>query len=138
MKITANDLRIKFKELNPNLRQIWLRNKEYIIPTLDELKTVVDKYICELPVIDGFNECENYALFLHSNVKKHIVEEGKLKLNWAFGDFICQKEILFFGTVIHTANICLCDDEFYIVEPLEKNKILKFNDDYRPFFINLM
>ncbi len=138
MKITANDLSVEFKKLQADLRQIWLRNKEYWIPSLDELQTVVEKYICELPVISGFNECENYALFLHSAVKKHIVEEGILNLNWAFGDFICKKKTIFFGTVIHTACICLTDQGFYIIEPLEKNKVQAVNEDYDIFFINLM
>lgn len=138
MKITSKDLKKEFKSEWNSLRQIWLRNKEYIIPELKDVEEVVKKYICDLPVINGFNECENFALYLHANVKKHIAEEGKLKLNWAFGDFICKKETLFFGTVIHTACICLCEEGFYIIEPLEKNKILKANNDYKPFFVNLM
>lgn len=136
-KITAKVLRDKFKTTWSDLRHIWLRNNEYIIPELKDVETVVEQYKCSLPVIAGFNECENYALYLHAAVKKHIVEEGKLSLNWAFGDFICKKESLF-GTGVHTANICLCKEGFYIIEPMEENKVLKVNNDYKPFFINLM
>jgi len=137
MKINAKDLRKEFKAVWPDLRQIWLRNKEYIIPAVKDLKSVIKLYKCDLPVIAGFNECENYALYLHSDVKKHIVKEDKLKLNWAFGDFICQKESLF-GTGVHTANICLCEEGFYIIEPMEKNKIIENIDSYKLFFVNLM
>jgi hypothetical protein len=138
MKITSKDLKKEFKSEWKELRQIWLRNKEYVVPKLKDVEDITQQYICTLPVIPGFNECENFALYLHANVKKHIVEEGKLKLNWAFGDFICKKETMFFGTVIHTACICFCEEGFYFIEPLDQNKIVKANKDYKPFFINLM
>ena len=140
MIISSSKLRKRFKEQWPGLTQIWLRNKEYTVPTLLDVMRVtsIPEYICKLPVINGFNECENYALFLHAKVKEHIVKEGLIKLNWAFGDFICEKETMFENRVIHTACICLCEEGFYFIEPLEQNKILEVNNDYKPFMINLM
>ena len=131
------DLKAKFKTQWPDLRQIWLRNDTYIIPSLKEMESVVKQYVSDLPIIKGFNECENFALFLHAEVKKHGVKSG-LKHNWAFGDFICKKQSMFQGVVIHSACICLCEEGFYIIEPMENNRILKANEDYKPFFINLM
>jgi len=135
--ITSKKLRSAFKSEWPELTQVWLRNKKYIKPGLEDLKAVVSLYVSDLPVITGVNECENFALYLHSAVKKHCVE-NETEFNWAFGDFICKKEDLFFGTVTHTACICLCEDGFYIIEPMENNKVLKTNKNYKPFFINLM
>jgi len=137
MQITSKELRKKFKDEFDGLTQIWLRNKEYVTPTIDELKEVVDKYVCDLPIIQGFNECENFALFLHADVKKYIVKINKVHYNWAFGDFICKKESIF-GTGIHTACICLCEEGFVIIEPMENNKIITTINEYKPFFINLM
>lgn len=141
MIILANDLKQEFKKQWPSLRQIWLRNNKYIVPTLEQVKKVTEKYICELSIIKGYNECENFALYLHANVKKHNVMQGIDKYNWAFGDFICQFTSTMFGDVIHTANICYTKEGFYFIEPMERNKIVKsdkINNDYKPFFINLM
>lgn len=140
MLISSKDFRAKSKEQWTKLRPIWLRNKYYITPTPEELEEVVSQYIVDLPVIPGFNECENFALYLHSAVKMH---RAKLTLkkdeqyNWAFGDFICQKDTFLQGFVPHTACICLTTDGFRFIEPMEENRILKPNKDYGPFFVNL-
>ena len=135
--ITAKELRVEFKSEWTSLTQIWLRNKKYICPTLSELKIVIEQYPVETPVIEGFNECENFALFLHADVKRHNVLNSTGLYNWAFGDFICKKDSIF-GTGVHTACICLCKEGFVVVEPMENNKIITVLNEYKPFFINLM
>lgn len=145
MIITSEDLRKDFETKWPILRQVWLRNKIYITPPLQELKDVIKLYPIDHPIIPGFNECENFALFLHYKVKKHRVklyEQGKLKAdelyNWAFGDFICKKNIWFQGPIPHSACVCRCEEGFYFIEPMEQNIVVEPSSDYEPFFfVNL-
>lgn len=143
MIIKSKDLKLAFKSKWPKLRQIWLRNKKFIAPSFGELSTVVrivKKDIPKTKIIAGFNECENLALYLHSVVKLFRAKldlPERERLNWAFGDFICQKETMFDGLVVHTACICFCDDKFYVIEPMDDYSIQEISKIYRPFFINM-
>ena len=143
MVISSTDVRIKLKTLWPSLNHIWLRNKKYIAPSINELVELVYKYDKSyLPFIKKFNECENYALFLHSDVKLYRVDKTLAKqerLNWAFGDMLCEKKGLT-GWKSHTANICICKEGIYIIEPMRKKKKVERANvkRYKVFYINLM
>ena len=142
MVVTSNELRDRFNILWPNLKDIWLRNKQYILPTKKELEDAISLFdYSDMKTIPGFNECENFALFLHSDIKKFRVLQdlpNPQQLNWCFGDFICKKQTTFQGIAIHTANICLCEDDFYIIEPMYDNLITKADiNKYDIFFVNM-
>lgn len=102
------------------------------------LRQAVKDKIFDLPVIKGFNECENFALFLHAEIKKEWVKSNpEEKANWAFGDFIARKQSLL-GAVSHTACICLTQDTFYVIEPMEKNRMGPIDPEkYNIFFVNM-
>ena len=138
MVITSEDVRFKLTDIWGDLKDIWLRNKKYISPTQQELQNALDKFnYSNLPVIPGFNECENFSLFLHSDIKKYGVSEDQ-NYNWAFGDFICKKTTTFQGVRVHSANICICQDDIYIIEPMYNNTVsIADKNKYDIFFVNM-
>lgn len=137
MVISSTKVRKELNKIWPDLKHIWLRNRYYSLPTKAQLEGVLRNNIIDLPVIKGFNECENFALFLHAQVKMDIVKSNPdEKYNWAFGDFIADKATLL-GQRVHSACLCLTQEGCYIIEPMIENKIYE-TKDYEIFFVNLM
>ena len=143
MVISADEVRAELAALWPGLEHIWLRNMRYVRPAPAELDLALAGCRVDLPVYPGFNECENFALFVHARIKERRVRQAaagnvEQMYNWAFGDMICEKKGLL-GTVVHTACICIAADGVKIIEPMAQNRCAPADPDrYRVFFVNLM
>ena len=117
MNCSSKDLRKRLEKIWPNLKHVWLTDRMYYLPTYEEVRKVVanqntKKYKWKTNVL----ECEEFSLFLHSDLKKETSNNELYKYTWAFGEAIG----LNFDNGEkgpHKLNICITDNNIYLIEP---------------------
>jgi hypothetical protein len=97
----------------------WLTDTEYDIPTPDQLRAAV----ADCVEVDGRfeperNDCDDFALHLHSAVKKWV-RDTTTGYQWPFGEVFVPG---------HNQNACLTTDGWYMVEP-QTGAIWKADND---------
>ena len=106
----APKLRSILQEHWPECVVPWLTDTVYTIPSLSDLK----KAVSELVKPDGKfqperNDCDDYALHLHSAVKKWVRDNTE-GFQWPFLEvFVIDRH--------HNMNACYTDSGLYMVEP---------------------
>jgi hypothetical protein len=110
----------------PHARFIWLTDREYILPKLSEVKEMIaDSKITHMTYIANIQECEEFALQLHAEIKRKRgaqAADGKIPSkewkSWAIGECFAIKV----GNVraAHNLNIVACEEGVFLIEPQTK------------------
>ena len=105
MFISAKEVRQRLKGIWPNLKNIWLFDKQYELPTKDQIEDFIDGHYFDAPV---HADCDDYALQLHAYVKRK-------RPQWAFGEATGKKirDI----KAVHSLNIAITETKVYLIEP---------------------
>ena len=116
--IKALEIRKLIKDLWPNVGFTWLTPHEdkFSMPTIPEVEEfLVQSKVDEERFTDGVKDCDWFSLILHAEAKVYYVNNHALKYPIAFGEVFATK---FNGwTLKHNANICICKNKVYLVEP---------------------
>ena len=143
MIVNTDYIRKELTNVWKDLKFIWLVDKQYIIPTLDELnKALKDSKVEQMKFMNSINDCDDFALQLHASVKRmrgKLAEDGKLdpseQYPWAFGEVIGMQ---FRGrSFLHSQNICICQDGVYLVEPQEDRTWIADSKNDTVFFVRM-
>jgi len=136
--ITSKQIRKRLKAKWPDLKNVWLTDKEYLEVKLRELQLVLKQWEDQLKKFEykpTLSECEEYALFCHAFVKLRQITDRNDDHNWAYGECISSKTLGLEG--VHSANIFLTHDKIYMVEP-QTGAFWEANpDEDTPFFIKM-
>lgn len=137
--LSGNKLLDKFLKAWPNMNshKIKLADKNYIMPTEEELKKALfDSKVSSYQYVPEIEDCDDFSLLLHADIirkRYDAYKAGELSKNqqypWAFGQIWYQGP-----TGLHSANICVtCDKGILLIEPqqdsirkLDKNTIISF------------
>ena len=101
----------------------WVPDREFWIPTLDEVKEVIElTHIERLKFMDAINDCDDFALQLHAAVNLHRAEQARKMeipsdqhIPWSFGEVF---GIMFQGDQYqHTCCVAVTQQGIYLVEP---------------------
>ena len=110
----------------PELRHIWLVDKEYQLPNFDDVvKVVEDSDIRNLTLHD----CDDYSLHMHSHVRlRHE--------RWAFGEIIgyLEEGIDIF---VHAMNLVISAQGVYFYDAKEHAYYKPNEIDFKPFFVRM-
>jgi len=123
--IQASEIRKMTKALWPEIGFQWLTDKKFSVPKLEQLKAFLS--ISELDkqeFIDHAQDCDDFALQLHAEAKRYFVQKEELKYPLAFGECFATRWAGFKKK--HNANICVCEDGIYLIEP-QTDEIRKAN-----------
>ena len=140
MILSSEQIKVKLKEIWPNLKFIWPTNPNWTLvsdvwlPIIQE-NCRVDDYT----FITGIWECENFAHQFKANVEVYqyfsfIKDEFKSQWRWAIGESIGLKSDLFGSKIVHGMNIIITENKVLVYEPQE-NKFLENNNGYDQFFV---
>ena len=127
MKISDKDLRDLMRREILDVKFIWLTDNEYLLPSLEVVKEMLSHTdISGLKFIPSIQDCDDFALHLHSQVKKirgRQAADGIIPaseaLSWPMGEVFCSR----FNGVngLHNANFVVCEDmKVYMIEPQTK------------------
>lgn len=105
----SKEIRKRLEGVFPDLRVPWLRDTEYDLPSLDEVRAFVERSKVDEYHFSGEDfDCDDFALQLHAEVKREH--------HWAFGEA--------YGDRIkgveerHNLNVFVADDgKVYLLEP---------------------
>ena len=116
--IKALKVRELIKDLWPKVGFTWLTPHEdkFSMPTLSELEQFLTiSKVDQERFTDGIKDCVFFSLILHAEAKVYYVNNADLEYPIAFGEVFATK---FNGwTLKHNANITICEDKVYLVEP---------------------
>ena len=118
MILTSKQIRKRLKKIWPDLKHVWLTDKEYLAVKERELQLVLHEWEGQLKNYEykpSITECEEYALFLHAFVKLKQLANRNDKFNWAYGECITSQLLGF--EAVHSANIFITHNKIYIAEP---------------------
>lgn len=132
--MNSDELKRNIHKIFPKLKDIWIFDRDFIVPTLIDL----DKYLQitrteQEDFIDGKQECDDFALFLHADMKRALRKDNIF--NWPFGQV--------FGTRFngvdrkHNANICYTQSGLYLIEPQTDERWLASKNDNILFMVIL-
>lgn len=108
--ISSKAIRHVFKKAFPNLKHLWLRDKEYYAPTIDELKDFIE---ANTPIA-RVGDCDDSATILHGKAK----EEGRKNFRgtWAFGD--CMVDKMLDRDVFHALCVAVTSNQkIWMIDP---------------------
>ena len=132
IKISNKELREQLKTMGVQFS--WLTEKVFISPKLEEIKAILQEAsVAALKFIPNIQECDDFALHLHSKIKRirgDWAATGKIlapeAFNWAFGECFGIK---FNGiTKSHNVNIAVCEEGIFLLEP-QTNETWQFNQN---------
>ncbi len=125
-RTTTEAIRNVLWRVYPELRHIWLVDREYDIPPFDLVKVAVEKagiFTLEL------HDCDDYSLQAHANVRLR-------NDRWACGEVIgyLNEGVDIF---VHAMNIAITAQGVRFYDAKE-NKFYKPGElDYKPFFVRM-
>lgn len=140
MILSSEQIKVKLKEIWPNLKFIWPTNPNWTLVSNMWLLAIRESCLVnDYEFVDGIWECENFAHQFKANVEKYQYElhqSGGFKptWRWAVSESIGTKRDLFGNTIIHGMNIIITETEVRVYEPQE-DKFLENNNEYDPFFV---
>ena len=116
---TVTDIRERLNVLWPSLEDIWIFDKKFYIPTMEEVAEVLKE--SEVPKYTFINEmfdCDDFALqFLAEyrrkwldNWKKYVESPYPAAVGMIFCDRVRGMDML------HQVNIAFCQDAVYIID----------------------
>ena len=116
MILTSKQIKERLFEHWPKLPHVWLLSKQYYVPTSAEIKQIVSESdVRGILYRRGLMECENYAWFLHSDVKRWGVRnnfEAPIAFGFALGTRIESSR-----DPVHAVNFCVTREGVYLIEP---------------------
>jgi hypothetical protein len=127
-------IRQSLKDVWPELQFIWLFDRRYICPTHDELIKVIDKVWTRQKSRGELVDCDEQALFLHSDVKKHLAKTDT-DYTWAFGEVALTMSNGWPGP--HSQNICVTKEGIYLIEPQTKEIWKAHKRDDEPYWVRM-
>jgi len=104
---SAKEVRAILEKKWPELKQIWLFDRKYMLITVIEVEQILSS-LNDMPRFRyELFDCDDFALVTHAFVKQKFAGENKYKYNAAFG------EVMFYEPVggIHVANLFITEDE---------------------------
>lgn len=122
IKVSTDYIRAELAKLWPNLDMVILLDKEFILPKLAEVVGLFkESKIRLMEFIPEFNDCDDFALFLMSEVRLKRYEKyknGSLPVQEAypiaFGRVVGD---LFRGMgMSHVVNICFTEEGIYFFD----------------------
>jgi len=117
MIVSPRKIQTDLQSLWPDLDQIWLFDKDYLMPTREEVENFVANNPLDQEAIKQTNpDCDDFALQYHALVKRHF--------NWSFGEAFAN--LVGGWSILHNFNICDCQDGVVIVDP--KVGLVRFAD----------
>lgn len=136
MIMNYKEVRDRIRRLWPMLNYVWLRDKEYECPKLDDIVTMlVDSSIEILSFRDYIFDCDDFSLQLSAFVSRYIgSKDSGWKRPWPFGQVMLRK---FQGKQeLHNINICVTAyGSVYLIEP-QTDEVWKADPRKdEPFFI---
>jgi len=140
MILSSEQIKVKLKEIWPNLKFIWPTNPNWTLVSDVWLPRIQENCrVNHYAFINGIWECENFAHQFKANVENYQYQlymsgEFKPDWRWAVGQSIGLKSDLFGSTIIHGMNIITNETDVLVYEPQE-DKFLENNNEYDPFFV---
>jgi len=126
-KLSDKKLRQMLSDQCPDVRFIWLTDREYILPQLSQVKQYLEQSkVIKMKFIDDIQDCDDFALQLHAECKRirgTMVELGQIPREewkpWSVGECFGIK---FKGVKkSHNLNIAACEEGVYLIEPQTKD-----------------
>ena len=125
-KLSDKKVRKLISDQCPEVRFVWLTDREYILPTLAEFKKYLEKSkVIKMDFIDNLQDCDDFALQLHAECKRVrgvLAELGQIPSSewapWAVGECFGIKFNNVKGS--HNLNIAVCEEGIYLIEPQTK------------------
>jgi len=126
-KVSDKKLRQMISSECSEVRFIWLTDREYILPTLSQVKKYLkDSKVIHMKFIDDIQDCDDFALQLHAECKRVrgvMVELGDIPREewkpWAVGECFGTKFKGVKGS--HNLNIAVCEEGIYLIEAQNKS-----------------
>ena len=144
MEINNRQIRKDLREMWPKLRHIWLFDRNFSIPTVDELKSILEEInnykVANVGLKDLYNigdvwDCDDFS----------VLATAFVRINWKLKD---NKLPIPFGRamgnefrgmpILHSLNICITQDGFYFIDFDDRGRIWKAGpDNDNIFFVSI-
>lgn len=133
MELSFKELRGLLVDKWPDLRDIWLLDTKYVLPSDDDVKRFLENDTTNLlKQIPGVFECNAFATQLLAASQRYVLEIGS-RTPWSLGLYVAVVDTVF-GDNVHSGNICVMDDKrIMMIEP--KNDRLYEPTDEQVFFV---
>ena len=106
---TSGQIRSMFKEIWPDLKEIWCFDQNYVLPEMDDVARAVKASGVNFEKKDGETfDCDDYALQLHAEIKRN-------RQGWAFGEAFASR--IRGWPRYHMLNVCCTMSSVLLVEP---------------------
>ena len=132
MESSQVKVRSKLKQLWPKLRHIWLFDRLYYNPTLEELQQFLywakAQKIAEISYNDMYNvgdvfDCDDFSVVAAALSKIYVKHNFKGTLPWSFGVTMGNE---FRGMpILHSLNICLTTEGIYLLDYGDRGRLWK-------------
>ncbi len=115
-KVSANDIRVRLRNLWPAVGFLWLPDEIYTPPAIDEVVSILPFSGVAKKKFDGeLFDCDDYSLSMNAFVHEYRRTQQGANYQWSFGEV--------FGTKFrrveqpHTINICVAIEGVFFIEP---------------------
>jgi hypothetical protein len=126
---SANEVKMILKTTWPHLTQIWPFDQKYPCLKRDEYIYYIDRAWEK-----QLGDCDDRALFLHSDVKKEFYKDYPEQNSLAFGEVF--GDLFNAWPALHNQNIAVCDeDTILMIEPQTKDYWNAHAADDRPYWV---
>jgi hypothetical protein len=135
MEKTSRQIRKELKEIWPRLRHIWLFDRNFSIPTVEELKGILEEInnykVADVGLHDLYNvgdvwDCDDFSMLASAFVRVNWkLKNNRLPL--PFGRAMGNE---FRGMpILHSLNICITQEGIYFVDYDDGGRLWKASPD---------
>ena len=125
-KLSDKKLRKLISDQCPEVRFIWLTDRECILPPIADVgEKVHSSQVARMKFIGDLQDCDDFALQFHAELKRirgAEAEAGQLPKeqwkSWAVGECFGIKFNGVAGS--HNLNMAVCEEGVYLIEPQTK------------------
>ena len=135
--VSYNEIRGRIKKLWPNCKNVWLSDLEYEYPaSIDVVKAIISRdHTDRIRFRNYTSDCDDFALQLSASVSRHVGMEPSIERPWPFGRV--KGRSFQHISENHECNICLTENEIYIIEPQSDEVFTASGVEDKLFFVGV-
>ena len=135
--VSYKEIRDRIQKLWPDCKNVWLSDLEYEYPkNIDVVTAVVSRdHTDRLRFRNYTFDCDDFSLQLAASVSRHIGMNPNIERPWPFGRI--KGRAFQHLAENHDCNICLLENEIYLIEPMTDEFFIASATEDKPFFVGM-
>lgn len=138
MIVDYKEVRSRIRAVWPNLKYIWLSDKEYEYPKMHHLLDALNRDHTERVEFRNYkSDCDDYSIQLRASVSKFFGTDDRWSRPWPFGGVKGSSFSWNINPGAHECCICLLENDILLIEP-QTDTVYNINSDKdKPFKVEM-